>query len=107
MSYHPKLLAALSSLTLPFTNGTPLALLLFLAYFALFLFPGVAAAGLILRRGWSNPILPVVVTVVASSTAGLLAFWTFFFGKTPGRIYCFTIYGASVALLASLAFRSK
>lgn len=107
MSYHPKLLAALSSLTVPFTNGTPLALLLFLAYFALFLLPGVAGAGLILRRGWSSPILPVVVTVIASSTAGLLAFWAFFFGKTPGRVYCFTIYGASVALLATLAFRSK
>lgn len=105
MSYHPILLAAISSLTLPLRNGTPLALLLFIVYFGLFLLPGFALATLLPRNSRSSSTLPVIVAVASSAGFGLLAFWAFFWDKTFGRSFCFAVYIGSVLLLGDRARR--
>lgn len=99
MSYHPSLFPPLAALPLPFINGTPFALVLFVLYFALFVLPGLAVCSLTFRRAQAKSALPVIVTITASACLGLLAFWIFFFSKTLGRSFCFVVYLSSAALL--------
>ncbi|MFL6450855.1 MAG: hypothetical protein ACJ746_24720 [Bryobacteraceae bacterium] len=107
MSYPHAFVAALSSLTFPFRNGTPIALLLFLVYFALFLLPGFAVATLVWRPKQTDSPVQLVVTISASAALGFLAFWAFFFSKAFGRALCFAVYAASVFLLIRASRRGN
>src|SRR5436305_2399246 len=80
-----------------------LAFALFVVDFALFLLPGLAAATLLSRRRRFSPLLLVIFVVTVSATCGYAAFWAFFFSRTAGRFFCYSLYLASVLVL----FRSR
>lgn len=72
---------------------------LFIANSFLFLLPGVAAATTIIRRRMlSTPCLMAVV-IATGATLGYCAFWVFFFATLVGKIFSYTVYVFSAALL--------
>ena len=67
----------------------------------LYTLPGVAAAYLIWRRRTLGAIALFAVLLGTAAVLGYAGFWIFLSNKTAGRIFCYLVYLASLAIVVA------